>query len=62
MKKVFSLEFIYSKDNGEVGEYKVEYNKDSEKESLLTDTVHKLMYEASATSIVVKETCVYKVL
>lgn len=62
MKKVFYLEFTYSNDDDSIGQYKYEYSKEYEKEKILKDTIHKLIYEVGANNIVVKEVCIYKVL
>lgn len=60
-KKKYQIEFTYSNDN-EFNTYTVDCDSFDKKDEIIKKIIHELAYKNNATNIVVKETCVYKVL
>lgn len=62
MKKVYSLEFIYSREDEVIKEYSINDINVNDKDKVIEDTCNKLIYEEKALNLIVKEVCFYKVI
>ena len=62
MKKLNSLEFMYSNKKEKIDTLEIEEFEAKDKDKIINETVKKLITEHKAINIVVKETCVYKIL
>lgn len=61
-KKIYGLEFIYSDKQNNIKVYSIENINVEKKDEIIQKTCQELIYENEAISIVVKESCIYKVL